>query len=260
MLIDAQGVPISCESVGDGPAVLFVHGLGATGNVWHGQRLALSKFYRVVTIDLPGSGRSGKNEKTYTMEGWVAQLRIVADTLQLGKFVLVGHSMGTILAQNFAAQHHDRVRGLVLCGPLVELAPAAQQAFSKRADLVRSEGMIAIADTVLAGALTLATREGNGMLTGLFREMLLAHDPLQYAAHIYALQRATAKDDPPKIPAPTLLLVGDQDTVTPLANAQEIAGGLRSARVEVIPATAHLTMAERPDFFNAALANFLAAL
>lgn len=260
MFIEAKGVPVHCESVGEGPAVLFLHGLGGTGNVWHGQRLALSKFFRVVTLDLPGSGRSGKSEKSYTMQTWAAQLQIIADTLQLGKFVLVGHSMSTILAQNFAALHPDRVRGLVLCGPLVELSAAGQQAFTKRAEQVRSEGMIAVADAVLAGALSLATREGNGMLAGLCREMLLANDPQQYAAQIGALQSGSAKADPPKITAPTLLLVGDQDTVTPLSAAREIASNLRDARVQIVPATAHLTMAERPDFFNASLANFLASL
>jgi 3-oxoadipate enol-lactonase len=260
MQIELEGVAIHCETVGDGPAVVFLHGLGSTSNVWHGQRLTLAKFFRVVTLDLPGSGRSSKTETTYSMEAWVAQLAELADRLQLGKFVLVGHSMSTILAQNFAARHPDRVRGLVLCGPLVELAPAAQEAFTKRADLVKREGMIAVADAVLAGALTAATREGNGVLTGLYREMLLANDPLQYAAQIGALQGGSAKADPPRIACPMLLLVGDQDTVTPLANAREIAAGLRDGRIEIIPATAHLTMAERPDLFNLALANFLAAL
>lgn len=65
MLTDILGSTISYEVAGDGPPIVFVHGLGGTGNVWHAQRTILQKTCKVVTLDLPGSGRSSKNETSY---------------------------------------------------------------------------------------------------------------------------------------------------------------------------------------------------
>src|SRR5262245_14656712 len=175
MIATIQDSNIFYEIAGDGLPLVFVHGLGGTSNVWHAQRTGLAKFCKVVTLDLPGSGRSDKAERQYTMERWVEQVAGLADAARLDKFVLVGHSMTTVLAQKFAAKHGARLSGLVLCGPITELPPAGKEAFAKRAETVQKEGMIAVADAVLGGALTPATREANPALAGLVREMLLAN-------------------------------------------------------------------------------------
>jgi 3-oxoadipate enol-lactonase len=260
MLANVQGTNIFYEVTGDGLPLVFVHGLGGTSNVWHAQRVGLAKYFKVITLDLPGSGRSDKTERQYSMERWIAQLAGLADAAKLDKLVLIGHSMTTVLAQSFAAAHGKRLHALVLCGPITELPPAGKDAFAKRAETVQKEGMIAVADTVLAGALTPATREGNPALAGLVREMLLANDPACYAGHCQALRAGSARADQPNIKCPTLILVGDQDSVTPLANARAIAAAVSGARLRIIPATAHLTMLERPELFNAALIEFLAGL
>lgn len=260
MLANVRGINIFYEVTGEGLPLVFLHGLGGTSNVWYPQRLALSKCFKVVTLDLPGSGRSDKSERQYSMENWVAQLAGFADVVGLDKFVLVGHSMTTVLAQNFAARHGQRLHALILCGPITELASAAKDAFLKRAESVQREGMIAVADHVLAGGLTSATREGTPALTGLVREMLLSNDTACYAGHCHALRNGSAKADQPRIQCPTLILVGDQDTVTPLSFARAIAAAISGSRLRIIPATAHLTMMERPELFNAAVVEFLAGV
>jgi 3-oxoadipate enol-lactonase len=260
MLANIQGANIFYEVAGDGLPIVFVHGLGGTSNLWHAQRAALSKYFKVVTFDLPGSGRSDKTERQYSMEKWVEQIAGLADAVKLDKFVLVGHSMTTVLVQKFAAKHGARLAALVLCGPMTELPPAGKEAFAKRAEVVQKEGMIAVADTVLGGALTPGTREGNPALAGLVREMLLSNDPACYGGHCHALMNGSAKADQAHIKVPTLILDGDQDGVTPLNNARAIAAAIPGARIRIVPATAHLTMLERPEAFNAALTEFLAGL
>jgi 3-oxoadipate enol-lactonase len=260
MFAKTLGSTIYYEVAGDGPAIIFVHGLGGTGNVWHAQRQGLAKFFRVVTLDLPGSGRSDRSEKSYTMERWADQVVGLADALKLDTFALVGHSMTTILAQKAAAKYTDRLQALVLCGPLTELTAAGKEAFVKRAEMVQKDGMLAVADAVLAGALSTGTREANPVLAGLYREMLLANDPAAYAAQCHALINGSARSDQPNIKCPTLILLGDQDSVTPLSMARAIAGAIPRCAIGVIPATAHLTMAERPEVFNAKLLEFLAGL
>jgi 3-oxoadipate enol-lactonase len=260
MIAQLQDTKIFYEVTGDGLPLVFVHGLGGTSNIWHAQRAGLSKFFKVITFDLPGSGRSDKSERHYTMEKWVEQIAALVDALKIDKFVLVGHSMTTVLAQKFAARHAGRMHAVVLCGPITELAQPGKDAFNKRAETVQKEGMIAIADQVLTGALTPATRESNPALTGLVREMLLCNDPPCYAGHCLALVNASARNDQAQIKCPLLILEGDQDGVTPLASARAIMSAVAGAKLRIIPATAHMTMLERPELFNAALIEFLAGL
>jgi 3-oxoadipate enol-lactonase len=258
MFAKILGTNIYYEATGDGPPLMFVHGLGGTGNVWHAQRQGLSRFFKVITLDLPGSGCSEKTEKNYGMGRWADQIIGLADHLQLACFTLIGHSMTTILAQNIAAKYVSRIEALVLCGPMTALSSAGVEAFKKRAETVLKEGMLAVADSVLGGALSPATREGNAVLAGLYRALLLANDPVAYAGHCQALIQASAREDQPRISCPTLIVLGDQDSVTPLSGARTIAAAIPKSTIRIIPATAHLTMGERPELFNAALIEFLA--
>jgi len=260
MLATVNGSSLSYESTGDGPPLLFVHGLGGTGNVWHAQRVTLSKYFRVITLDLTGSGRSDKSKRTYSIDAWADDLAGLLDHLHVEQAVVVGHSMGTVIVQKFAARYPQKTKAIVLAGALVELGAAGKEAFTKRAETAESEGMAGFADQVLAGALSARTREGNLALTGMVREMLLANDPQCYAGHCRALVAGSAKADQPKITCPALLVVGDQDTVTPLSLQRLIASAIATSKVRVVPNTAHLTMLETPEVFNALLLEFLATV
>jgi pimeloyl-ACP methyl ester carboxylesterase len=182
------------------------------------------------------------------------------DHLGLQDAVIVGHSMGTAIVQKFAAKYPQKTKAIVLAGALVELGPPGKEAFAKRAETVERDGMIGVADQVLQGALSPGTRERNLALTGMVREMLLANDPNCYAAHCRALMTGSAKADQAKIACPALLVVGDQDPVTPLGLTRQIASAIASSRVRIVPNTAHLTMLETPEAFNAILLEFLATI
>jgi 3-oxoadipate enol-lactonase len=260
MLANIHGTTVFYESMGEGPPLVFVHGLGGTGNVWHAQRLTLSKHYRVVTYDLSGSGRSDRTRREYSIDGWADELAGLLDHWKLPAAAVVGHSMGTVIVQHFTAKYPARVMALVLAGALVELGPAGKEAFARRAEMVEREGMIGVTDTVLGGALSAGTRERNPALAGMVREMLLANDPACYAGHCRALMNGSARADQAKITCPTLLLVGDQDPVTPLGLQRQIAAAIKGSRIRIVPNTAHLTMLESPEAFNTILLELLATL
>lgn len=260
MQANVNGSTLFYESQGDGPPIVLVHGLGGTGNVWHAQRATLSRYFRVITYDLSGSGRSDRSKRSYSIEGWVDELAGLVTHLQLDQVVVAGHSMGTVIVQKFAARHAAKTKAIILAGALVELGPPGKEAFAKRAETVEREGMIGVADAVLGGALSPGTREHNLALTGMVREMLLSNDPICYAGHCRALMAGSAKADQPNITCPTLLVVGDQDPVTPLGLQKQIAAAIRNSRIRVIPGTAHLTMLESPAAFNVAVLEFLASI
>src|SRR4051794_25003220 len=116
-----DGLDIHYESEGGGLPIVFVHGLGATSNVWHAQRTTLSKNYRVIVYDRSGSGRSQRARDGYSIEAWTDELAGLLDHLAVLSAVVVGHSLGSMIAQRFAGKYADRTKALVLAGGEAEL-------------------------------------------------------------------------------------------------------------------------------------------
>jgi 3-oxoadipate enol-lactonase len=255
-----NGLDIHHESEGDGPPIVFVHGLGGTSNVWHAQRVTLSKYFRVIVYDRSGSGRSQRARGPYSVDGWADELACLLDHLAVPSAVVVGHSLGSMVAQRFAGKYASRARALVLAGGEAELGPEARQALTERARAIEAQGMLAAVGPWLTAVLSAATREANPALAGLVREMYLANDPGAYAQHCLALRDGDVRGDHPNIVCPTLLTVGDQDAVTPLSWQRQIAAGIADSRIRVIPNTGHMTMLESPAVFNTVVLDFLATL
>jgi 3-oxoadipate enol-lactonase len=246
------------ELRGDGPAVVFVHGLGGSRNVWNAQLAPLSVNYKVLAFDLPGAGQSDPDPAGYSIPRWVGQIDALTKAVGIdGKFTLVGHSMATVTAVKFALDYPDRVHGIVLVGMLPGPAPGLVE----RAKKVEAEGLLSIVDTVLAGQLTAGTREGSPAMTGLFRAALAANHPVAYCGHCRALEKFSVKNDLPKVKCPTLIVAGDQDPVTPLKNSLGYKAAMGpNAKLAVIADAAHTLQIERHREFNAALLEFLAGL
>jgi 3-oxoadipate enol-lactonase len=255
-----NGLDIHYEVQGEGPPVVFVHGLGATSNVWHAQRVTLSKYYRVIVYDRSGCGRSQRARDGYSIDAWADELAGLLDHLAVPSAVVVGHSLGSMVAQRFAGKYAGRTRALVLAGGEAELSPDARQALTERARAIEEHGMLAAVDPWLTAVLSAATREANPALAGLLREMYLSNDARTYALHCLALRDGAVRGDHASITCPTLLTVGDQDPVTPLSWQRQIAAGIAGSRIRVIPNTGHMTMLESPAVFNAVVLDFLATL
>lgn len=254
------GSTLHYETEGDGPPVVFIHGLGATSNVWHAQRAALSKYFRVIVYDRSGCGRSPQAADGYSIDGWADELAGLLDHLEISTTVVVGHSLGSMIAQRFAAKYATRTRALVLAGGEAVLTPDGKGVLTERAAMIESQGLTAAVDPWLAGVLSAATRAANPALAGLLRAMFLAYDDATYAHQCLALRDGDVRGDHAHIACPTILLVGDQDPVTPLSWQQQIAAGIAGSSIRVVPDTAHMTMLESPAVFNTVLLEFLAGL
>jgi 3-oxoadipate enol-lactonase len=255
-----NGLEIHHEIQGAGPPIVFIHGLGATSNVWHAQRTALSSYYQVIIYDRSGSGRSRQAREGYSVDAWTDELAGLLDHLGVRSAVVAGHSLGSMVAQRFAGKYPDRTRALILAGGEAEMGPDEKKALTERARLIETQGLLAVVDSWLTAVLSAATREANPALAGMVREMFLSNDARTYALHCLALRDGTVRSDHGNIVCPTLLTVGDQDLVTPLSWQREIAAGIANSRIRIIPNTAHMTMLESPAVFNTVVLDFLAAL
>jgi 3-oxoadipate enol-lactonase len=232
------------ETTGAGSPVLFVHGLGGTTNFYQPQATALADRHQILRFDLPGAGRS-PFAGPVSIASFADDIEAVLDAHHLDAAAIVGHSMGTIAVQHFAATRPDRTTKVVLLGPVREQPPAGKDATRQRAATVREQGMTAVADAIVNAATSEETRRDRPAAAAFVRELLMRQDPQGYAAHCEALADATAVDLS-KITAPVLLLTGSEDKVGAPATAEAMAGELADATFELIDGIGHWTAIEKP--------------
>src|SRR6516162_7401731 len=165
-----NGLDIHHEVQGEGPPVVFVHGLGATSNVWHAQRVTLSKNYRAIVYDRSGCGRSQQARDGYSIDAWADELAGLLDHLAVPSAVVVGHSLGSMVAQRFAGKYASRTRALVLAGGEAEMPAPARQVLTERVKAIEAQGLGGAVGPWPEVSLAAVTREANPALTGLVRE------------------------------------------------------------------------------------------
>lgn len=243
------------EIEGEGDPVLMIHGLGGTSNTFQPQMAVLAGRYRVVRPDLPGSGRSAV-PASLSIGGMVASLAALCAAAGIASAHVVGHSLGTILAQHLAVEHPALVRGLCLLGALTEPTEAARTAQRARAAAAREDGMAGIADQVARASLSAATRTANPAAVAFVRESLMRQPQAGYALTCEALADARAADLA-AIRAPILVITGADDPVAPPSVARHIADHAPGARADILGRCGHWPSIEQADEVNRLLASFL---
>lgn len=249
---------IAVEVDGEGDAVIALHGLGGTSNTWTPVMGALARR-RVIRPDLPGSGRSHRVDGPLSIASLADAVLKVAARLDVDRFHLVGHSMGTIVAMHLAVRETGRVRSLALFGPLLAPPDAAKVNIRARGQKARSEGvagMAAIADAVATAGTSTDTKQHRPLAFAAARESLMRQDPDGYARSCDALADATpAAVETLRIPV--LLVTGDDDAVAPPQAVRAIHERIAGSRFVSLPRCGHWTPFERPDECARELADFL---
>jgi len=252
--MEINGKEIAVEEHGDGDAVVMVHGLGGTSNTWYPQVGPLARYFRVVRLDLEGSGRS-PSTGVLSIASFAADVTAMMDVLDISAAHFCGHSMGTIVCQHLAAQQPERVKSLALLGPLAEPPEPARQAIRDRAAVAREKGMVPIADTLVEVAISAETRSHQPAAASFVREILMRQDAEGYARTCEALASATSADLA-SIRCSTLLITGDEDGVSPPPAVKALSGRIRGSRVVVLPGCGHWAPIEKPTQVNGTLLNF----
>jgi pimeloyl-ACP methyl ester carboxylesterase len=251
-----NGKHLWVSDTGQGHPVAFVHGLGGTSMIYQPLVEALGDSYRTVRFDLEGHGRSSL-QGTPTVSTWADDLLALLDAKGIERATIVGHSLGSIVAQRFAATYPERVDRLVLLGPIRSpLGDAGRKAQTDRAATVRAGGMDAIVDAIVQNGTSPATRANRPEITAFVRELVLGQDPFGYAAACDALAAADAVNlDAIEVEA--LLITGADDRTAPPDAARALAGALPKARVETLDDCGHWTSLERTSAVNHLVTAFI---
>jgi 3-oxoadipate enol-lactonase len=261
----ANGQELYYEIHGDGPPLVLVMGIGYDSSLWTlAQVPTLSTQFRVVLVDNRDAGRSSRASRPYLISDMADDLAGLLDALGIQQSHLLGLSMGGMIAQEFALRHADRLDRLVLTGTGAAPARAAVDA-------------IQIWRWVKANDATGKVFGGQQFVslfsTAFLRNHQAVHDtaellasnpypmtPEAYGRQADAYGQFDALDRLGAITAPTLVVVGEQDLLTPPWIAREVAAAIPGARFEVIrgDGSSHLVPIERPDDFNQLVSDFLA--
>ncbi|MGE0718749.1 MAG: alpha/beta fold hydrolase [Alphaproteobacteria bacterium] len=239
---------IAVECDGEGDAVLMIHGLGGSSNVW-GPLLPVFARHRTIRPDLPGAGRSHRAEGPFSIAGFVEAMRTVCAATGVERAHVVGHSLGTIVAFHLAAAMPKLVRSLTLFGPLLAPADPARSGLRARADAARRDGvtgMQAIADQIVQAGTSAETKARKPVVVAMVRELIMRQTPEGYAGSCEALADAQPAD-PAAIRCPTLLVTGDEDAIAPAQAVRQLGTRIAGARVEVLPRCGHWTTIEQPE-------------
>jgi 3-oxoadipate enol-lactonase len=241
------------EVHGNGPALVLAHGGGGSHLSWWQQVPELSKTYKVITFDHRSFGQSRDVPNGPGPQAFVQDLTALLDHLDVQKAAVTGQSMGGWTVCGFAAAHPERTSALILCDttggvetPEVTKAHAATQE--------RSRGSLS---QVLQNAYSSKFPERHPTLCFLYQQISLLN--IHVAPNLVPLLFGLKHDIRPIVEhkIPTLLLVGEEDVLTPPPAMTSVAAQIPQARFVQVPGAGHSVYFERAEEFNRIVGGFL---
>ena len=257
--IKTNGVETVFEDEGSGPAIVLLHGFPFDRTMWRDQVEGLRSSYRVIAPDLRGLGETRSSAEVATMDQMARDVAALLDQLEIDRAVICGLSMGGYVAFDFQHSFPDRVRALVLAG---SRAPAdndqEKQNRERQAARMLAEGMKGIAVETLPKLLGQETLARKPEVVKRVREMIERSDAHGAAAAQRGMAaRRDYSGDLAQINVPTLIVVGREDSIRPVSDAEFMHSQIRNSRLEIIDGAAHVSNLEQPEVFNRALRAFL---
>lgn len=269
---DLDGLAVHYVEEGHGPATLLIHGLGGFAESWRHNIPELARHGRVIALDLPGFGRSGKPRRAYTADFLARALEGFLRALGIGQVRLVGHSLGGAVAARYALEYPGRVERLALLG-------AAVPGFDLRPSWVYRTLSLPGVGEILASLLT------RGLCAKGLERCFAQPDPREirfFVDHEFAARTSvegraaylsllrTVKDDFTmgaeayraalgRLGRNILVIHGREDRVVPLAHARRVVEGLGVVEPRWLEGCGHFPQIEQPAVVNACLRDFLFA-
>jgi 3-oxoadipate enol-lactonase len=258
----ADGTAIAYEVSGrrDGVPLLMLQGLGVDHRGWALQRFPFGRHYRCLAVDNRGVGGTAGAPRPYSLEQMAADAVAVLDAEGVDAAHVLGASMGGVLAQILAVRYAERVRSLVLSCTACRHHEWRRELFERWAADVRARGMGAIgADEGLRWLIGPRLHRRFGVWLNLIARLLLQADPESFAAQVQAILDISdeLRFELPGVTAPTLVITGSQDLLTPLGDAEELAELIPGARLRELRGAGHALMVEAPNAFNHEVERYL---
>src|SRR5688572_13397480 len=240
--VNVGDIQLAYTDTGVGLPVVLLHGYPFNRSMWNEQVSALSNSFRVITPDLRGLGESEATSGPATMSRMAQDVAMLLDHLEIPRAVIGGLSMGGYVALAFYKLFPSRVRALVLADTRAQAdTEEGKQTRFQQAEKATSEGMAGIADAMLPKLLTPDTVSKRPELVKRIRDMMLKTKPEGAAAALLGMaERDDLTEFISSILVPTLILVGREDAITPVADSEKMQSRIEGSRLVVIENAGHV--------------------
>ncbi len=265
-----DGRAVNLVELGDGPPLVFIHGLGGSWRNWLENLPAFAADHRVIAPDLPGFGDSEMPATPISINGYARCVDELLEQLDVERAVVVGNSMGGFVGAEMAIECSERVERLVLVAA-AGISIETQRYDRAMAMLYRLEAVLAAYTAWVAGRSERLARRRRlrrqllGMVAAhpgllppaLTSEQIRGTGKPGFLPALDALTSYPLRERLERISCPTLVVWGERDRLVPLRDADEFERLIPDARKVVYADTGHVPMLERPERFNADVAGFL---
>ena len=243
---------INYQTFGDAsqPAIIFSNSLGTQFNMWQPQISFFEKKFYVICYDTRGHGASSAPQGPYSIEQLGTDVVHLLDHLNIEKASFCGISMGGLTGQWLAIHHPERFNHVIVCNTAAKIGQ--EQAWNDRAQLVREQGLKPIAETAASRWFTEPFIRSNTAIVESLSNDLGAGSPEGYASCCEALAKADVREQLKNITIPTLVVAGQKDPVTTVADAQYLVNQIPNSQLIEINAS-HISNIECPEDFSHAL-------
>ncbi len=260
--VQTRAARLYVESQGDGPLLICLHGLGGGAYFFRGLGQRLSDQYRVLALDMPGSGHSREsNSPPFTIQGCVEALLDLIAAQPAGKVSVLGHSMGTLVALLAIAQSPKAIHSALFSGGLPQPMESIRLRLAGRADKIKAQGkMVGIGQDASSGVFATQSKKTRPEAVAMFAALLDAQPADIYLQCLEALITASAWPVVDQIVIPTLTMTGSEDPYAPPAEARRMAAALKvPSRYVEFPDCGHMPFFECPEAFAEEIRTFLAS-
>jgi pimeloyl-ACP methyl ester carboxylesterase len=249
------------ETYGKGPAILCLHGVGGCGAWFRGLGERLQGRFRVLTLDLPGTGANREAFAPFSIERSAAVLADYLGQTESAPAALLGHSMGAIIGLRLAALAPARMRALLSIGGLPSVTDATRARLEERKPLVRRQGMAGLGWKVALANFSQASAARSPETLALFARLWESQDPQAYLEGLDSLLAASAANLAMPANLPCLVLRGREDRYAPAEESLRFASSLPGpARFVELEDCGHMPFLEAPEAFAAGIAGYLESL
>lgn len=244
-----------------GPPIIFIHGLGGSSEFFGPliTSLGLDQTHSLHLLDLEGHGLSPTvATSVVSIASYAQDVFALAEYARISGATVIAHSMGSLVALDFAAKHPEVASKLVLLGPPPSPIPEAGRSGSNvRAATVRASGMAAVVDSIITAATSSKSKTANPLAIAATRLSLLCQDPEGYAKGCTALAGVVEPLPVSQIRASVLIVTGEEDKVSPPAVCEKYAAEISGAKVQVLSQVGHWHIFEDVKGVAGAVGHFI---
>ena len=265
LYIQANGVTLNGILDGsiNGIPLIFINSLGSDLRSWDSVISVLDKkkigeSHLMMRYDKRGHGLSDCPSPPYALRDHVEDLAGIIDATGFDQVILVGISIGGMIAMDYAIGNAEKIKALVLCDTAPKIGTV--EGWNTRIQSLREHGMAYLADAILSRWFAPDFKQHFPDAFNIYRNMLVRTPLDGYTGSCEAIRDADLTELIAQIAAPTLVLCGEEDLATSPEDCRHLSNALQNASIEIIPDAGHLPCIEQPKLFGALLSNFLQSL